>query len=262
MSIHIADLTPAEGERHLGFGGTRSGKSALEEWMMREVAYSRPWCMQLLIDSKPRFRAETERGAFGRGRRSAAWRYEHWQSGPTVPNSVVCDIWDDKPFANLWKTPGEIVILQGEENSDYQRILKLVREFAAAQIRQRERRVIVDELLDFYQRNSWGIDPKNDVFYRIARAGGERSIGFEGWAHQIAGVPPLLIKMASRVTVFHLRHDGDMMKLRQFGIKDLESPSGNYVFRQWSVLPGGTVSDPVTGRANYPDSYLRQLSKT
>lgn len=114
----------------------------------------------------------------------------------------------------------------------------------------------------FYQRNSWGIDPKNDTFYRIARAGGERNIGLDMGAHQVSGVPPLILKMLSRATLFHLRTDADMKYLQAIGIKDAESPDGNYVFKQYTVEPGGTVSNAVTGTLELPDSYLAQLSAT
>jgi hypothetical protein len=114
----------------------------------------------------------------------------------------------------------------------------------------------------FYQRNTWGIDPKNDVFYRVARAGGERNIGLDIGAHQVYGVPPLILKMLSRVTLFHLRTDKDMRYLQDIGIRDAESPEGNYVFRQYQVQPGGTVSSAVTGTLDLPEFYLSQLSTT
>lgn len=146
---HISDLTPGPGERHAVFGGTRAGKSALMEWGMRTVQLERPNAMQILVDSKPRFRAEKERGPLRRGRRNAAYRYESWASGPTVPNSVVADIWDEHPFRNLWNEPGEIVIVQSGDAADWKRILTLLNGFTQAHIKGRERRMIVDECLDF-----------------------------------------------------------------------------------------------------------------
>jgi hypothetical protein len=143
-------------------------------------------------------------------------------------------------------------------------MLHLLKAFTAAQIKDRERRIVVDECLDFYGRNTFGIaGHKNDVFYRAARAGGERSIGLELGAHRVHGLPPLILNMLSRVTLFHLSDDSDLRHLRQsVGIKDAESPSGDFVFRQWVVRPGGELSKPFTGKATYPESYLKQLSST
>lgn len=53
-----------------------------------------------------------------------------------------------------------------------------------------------------------------------------------------------------------------MMYLRDIGIKDAESPQGNFVFKQWTKERGGAMSQPVTGRFTYPQWYLDQLSET
>jgi len=218
--------------------------------------------MQIIVDSKPRYRAETERGMFRKGRRSAAHRYEHWARGPTVPGSVVVDIWDEKPFADIWSRPGEIAIMQGDDTRDWRRMLYLLEAFCKAQIKGRERLVRVDETLDFYQRNTLGIDSKRDVFYRLARAGGERNIGIMLGAHRVFGIPPLILLQLTRVTLFHLASDGDMKYLHQIGVKDAESPEGDFVFRHWTKTPGGKLSEPFTGRVDYPQSYLDQLAPT
>lgn len=260
---HIAELTPGKGERALTFGGTRSGKSALSDMTLMHVQHVRPHALQVLVDTKPRYRAEMERGPFRRGRRSAAYRYESWEAGPTIPNSVAVDIWDEKPFQGLWKDhPGEVAIMQGAEFEDWRRMLALLRGFVNANIKGVERRIIVDEVLDFYQRNTFSIDNRNDVFYRAARAGGEKGIGLELNSQRVHGLPPLILNMATIVNLFHLRTDSDMKYLREIGIRDAESPKGNYVFRQYRIEPGGTVSKPFTGRLSLPGWYMSQLADT
>jgi hypothetical protein len=135
--------------------------------------------------------------------------------------------------------------------------------FVKAQWKNRERRIIFDETLDFYARNGYSIDGKNDALYLAARAGGERGIGSEFGAHRVYGIPHLVLMQLSRVNLFHLVSDGDMRHLHQtVGIKDAESPNGDFIFRQWTKRPGGTLSEPVTARATYPKSYLAQLSAT
>lgn len=228
---------------------------------MRTISEDRPDAMQLLIDTKPRFRAETERMPFNpRGRRNAAWRYKGWAKGPVVPNSVVVDFDASHPFRGMWSKPGETVILQSGDTRDWRRMLILLTAFVKANVADRERRLIVDEVLDFYQRNTFGIDMKHDVFYRTARAGGERGIGLSLGAHRVHGLPPLVIGQMSSVVLFHLGNDSDMRYLRDYGIKDEISPEGDYVFRHYKVRPGGAISEPVIGRCNYPQSYLDQLA--
>jgi hypothetical protein len=228
---------------------------------MRTVAEERPSAMQMLVDTKPRFRAETERAWWNPNKRqSAAWRYKAWAKGPVVPNSVVADMDSPHPFRGMWKEPGEIVILQGGDAREWRRMLLLLTGFVGAQIGDRERRLVVDEALDFYQRNTFGIDMRHDVFYRMARAGGERGIGIELGAHRVHGLPPLLIGQMSRITLYHLGNDQDMKYLRDYGIVDPASPPGDFVFKQYTKRPGGAISDPVIGRCVYPSSYLNQLA--
>jgi hypothetical protein len=266
MAVHIQQLIPEPGERVITLGRSRAGKSSLMDFEIREIQETRPRCMQILIDTKPRFRAEKLRGPISyRNRRDASKLYKSWARGPVVPNSVVVPIWDDHPFRGLWNSdnPNEIAIMQSGDAKDWIRMLHLLTAFANAQIRDRERRIVIDETLDFYNRNTWGIGGHNDPIYRVARAGGERAIGLELGAHRVHGLPPLVLNMLSRVNLFHLASDNDLRHLRDsVGIKDAESPKGNYVFRQWVVQPGGTLSEPFTGRVTYPQSYLDQLSST
>jgi hypothetical protein len=146
---HISELTPEPGERAATFGGTRAGKSAFQEWSLRTVQEERPSAMQILVDTKPRFRAETVKGLRPTWRKDASKLYESWTSGPTIPNSVAIDLWSEKPFKGTFEKPGEIVILQSGEESDWKRMLQLLDGFVKANIKGRERRLIFDECLDF-----------------------------------------------------------------------------------------------------------------
>jgi hypothetical protein len=261
--MHIKEITPERGERHLIAGTTGSGKSAFQEWETVTVSDLRPTAMQLLIDTKPRYRAETEKIPYeptGKKRRNAAWRYKSWGKTPVLPNSVVVDFSSPHPFRGLWTRPGEIAVLQSGDSQDWRRMLFLLTGFVRANIKDRERRLVVDEILDFYQRNTFGIDMKHDVFYRTARAGRERGIGMSLGAQRLRGLPPLIIAMLSRLTLFHLAIDSDMQYLRELGINDPNSPAGNFIFRQYVKQPGGTISEPIIGRCNYPQSYLDQLA--
>lgn len=263
------ELCAQEGERSIVYGGTRTGKSSYMDWDMRHCQEQRPGAMQLVADTKPRFRAETI--TYGPGNK---WRknaekeriYASWDRGPIVPNSVLVDMWSDHPFRGLWNAkdhPGEIAIMQGSEPEEWRRMTTLMHHFVAREIKGRERRLVVDEGLDFYQRNTLGIDAKKDPILRTARAGGERNIGLLLGAHRPHGIPPLLNTLSSRVTLFHLRLERDMRYLYEMGIPESEtSPDGDYVFQQYTVAPGGTIAGPTVARFGYPRSYLDQLAAT
>jgi hypothetical protein len=260
---NFPQLIPQPGERSLTFGGTRAGKSALDEARIGTIQVQRPTCMIIIVDTKPRFRAETKQGLLPANRKDASDLYETWVKGPVVPNSVVMQMRKDQPFQGLFRRPGEVVIMQSGDADDWRHMLVLLDAFVRAQIKDRERIIYVDEALDFYQRNSWGITPTRDVFYRTARAGGERNIGLMLGAHQVSGIPPLILKMANRFTLFHLRDERDMKRLWEIGIPQTEaSPDGNYVFKQFYVEPGGTIGAPITAKLDLPEAYLSQLAET
>lgn len=255
------DLVPGPGERHGIFGTTRAGKSSHQDMETRAISEQRPECMQLLFDTKPRYRAETERMPLNpRGRRSAAWRYTDWAKGPVLPNSVVADMYSDHPFRGLWTKPGEIVIVQSGDVQDWLRMLHLSMAFVKAHVGQRERRLIADEIMDMYGRSTMSIRNRDDVFYLAARSGGERNIGIGFGAQRVKGVPILLRNTMSRCTLYYLDLDMDVHELHANGIRDAECPPGDYAFKQWRKQPGGKFSDPVYGRLEYPESYLNQLA--
>jgi hypothetical protein len=233
--MNLEQLVPDEGERTVTVGGSRAGKSAHLEWTMRTVADLRPSSMNILVDTKPRYRAETMPHPLSpRHRVSAAKLYKNWRAGPTVPNSVRMNIWSEKPFAGLFNEPGEIVIMQGDTMADWKRMLVILDHFVKVHQKDRE-------------RNMWV----------------ERGIGTHLGLHRLKGTPPIILAQITRCTLFHLVNDSDMSYLRDsIGIKDAVSPEGDYIFRQWTRKPGGAVSEPVTGILNLPDSYLRQLSRT
>lgn len=257
----LDDLVTQPGEGHALYGTTRSGKSCHLDWNMRCIQDTRPDCMQALVDTKPRFRAETERMPLNpRGRMSAAWRYEHWRKGPVLPGSVLVDIWADHPFRGLWTKPGEIAIMQSGDSQDWRRILQLLSQFVRAHIKDRERHVSVDEVLDFYGRTTHSIDNRHDVFYLIARSGGERLIGETLGSQRVYGLPILIRNMMRRVTLYQLSEEKDINYLSANGIRDAKAPNAAHVFRQWVKEPGGMFGQPFTGKLTLPDEYLDQLA--
>lgn len=260
-------LVQDPGERHLIIGSSRCGKSSLEDMSMRHIQASRPECMQLVADTKPRFRAETiAYGPRGMYRRSAEKLYRGWAKGPIVPNSVAVDLNADHPFRGLWdlkRRPGEIVIMQSNDPLQWKRMLELMKAFTMKQT-PRERLLIVDEGMDFYQRNSLGIDARNDVILQAARAGGERAIGLMFCAHRPFGIPPLLVTLTSRLSLFHMRFERDMAYLYGMGVpENTRPPGGNYEFDQYVIQPGGQIGmNDKPFRLTLPDWYLDQLSDT
>jgi len=264
--MEFSDLVQGPGERHIIYGGTRTGKSSFMDWSIRHIQETRPDAMILIADTKPRFRASVQAHGFqNRMRKDANPLYKGWAKGPLLPNSVVVNMNSQHPFRGLWdveKHPGEAAIMQSDDPAHWRTMVGLMSHFTAKKT-SRERLLVIDEGMDFYLRNTLGIDSRNDVILRAARAGGERNIGLMFGAHRPHGIPPLLNTLSSRVSLFYLRYGRDMKYLWEMGVpEDESSPAGDYIFKQYTIKPGGIVSEPVKARLNLPDSYLKQLSAT
>ena len=260
MAAHDIVL-PGQAERHGIIGTTRTGKSCHLDWEMRGRQEARPDDMQLLVDTKPRFRAEVERGWTGpKSRQNAAWRYQDWAKGPVLPNSVLVPLWDDHPFRGLWQRPGEIAVMQSGDPADWVRMLTLMKRFTRAHIGGRTRHVTVDEILDFYGRTTHSIQSKNDVFYEIARSGGERMIGETLGAQRVHAIPIMIRNSLSRLTLYQTSEAKEVGYLSANGIPDARPPAERFVFYQWQKEPGGKFGKPFKGTLELPEEYLAQLS--
>jgi energy-coupling factor transporter ATP-binding protein EcfA2 len=176
----LAELAPQKGKRALIIGGTRSGKSTLMDHFMRHAVETRPNCQILLLDTKPRFRAEVERcGPQNRIVRDAKKHYVDWEPGPTIPGSYRVDIHSTEPLQRYWRNddPCRVAIAQTEEDSERPRLLEIANNWYKLRAKSADRILAVDELLDFYHRNSLSVNPRNDAPLKVSRAGGERGFG-------------------------------------------------------------------------------------
>lgn len=262
--MNLSEITPKKGERALILGGSRSGKSTLLDHLMGQIVKERPNAQLLLLDSKPRFRAEIER--FGPGNRmvrDAFRHYKDWEKGPTVPGSYKLDL--DEPNLNKYwtnKDPCRVVIAQTDDSNRRARLLQIGNEWYEKRQPQADRVFVVDELLDFYYGNGVCIS-RDNVPLRVNRAGGERGIGSLYGAQRPRGIPAQITEELSTLYLFHLRFKDDMKFLWENGIpRDVMPPDDLYAFRMLKIEPGGQVKDYGLHRLKPSDAYLAQLSDT
>jgi energy-coupling factor transporter ATP-binding protein EcfA2 len=180
MPLNLNDIAPKKGERALIIGGTRSGKSTLMDWFMRHIVETRPNVQILLLDSKPRFQAEVERfGPQNRFGRESQYYYKDWETGPVIPGSVRVDIHREKPLERFWRQDDKcrIAVAQTELATERARLLEIADGWYQVRSKKADRVLAIDELLDYYHRNSLSISPRHDVPLKVVRAGGERGFG-------------------------------------------------------------------------------------
>lgn len=179
----LGEIAPHKADRALIIGGTRSGKSTLMDWFMRYMMKERPNVQILLLDSKPRFRAEIERfGPGNRFGRLADKRYADWESGPVIPHSCRIDIDSPNPLEGYWPKDGRykpfrVAIAQTEDPARRRRLLEIADNWYAVRSRGADRVLAIDELLDYYHRNTISVHSSRDVPLKVVRAGGERGFG-------------------------------------------------------------------------------------
>lgn len=264
------DIAPKKAERALILGGTRSGKSCLEDMIMRHSIKERPQIRILLLDTKPRFRTELER--FGPGNRffrSTESDYADWEAGPVIPGSIRVNLESDIPLKNFWKSDDKcrVAVLQTEDPALRPKLLEIAdKHFFQPHVKGADRMLVCDELLDLYHRNSLSLSYKYDTPLKVVRAGGER--GFSGLygAQRPKGIPPQITDELSILYLFYLRYEDDVKYLWQMGIpRDVTPPreeEGDYAFKVIRIRPGGRVQYQGAYRLKMPDWYMSQLSET
>ena len=264
MTLNLDDIAPGKAQRGLIIGGSRSGKSTLVDMLIRHAVITRPSIRALVLDSKPRFRAEIQRN--GKLVRDAEKNYRDWAKGPVIPGSYRFDI-DAEPvsFKPYWKDddPCRVVLAQTDDEIKRPRLLHIANEFYQAKWRDADRLLVVDELLDFYHGNAVSISPRENAPVKVNRAGGERGIGGLYGAQRPKGIHPQIVEELSILYLFHIRFQKDMNYLYEHGIPtDIVPPEENYVFEVVKIQPGGKAERVGKFRLALEQWYTSQLSAT
>lgn len=231
-AVLLDRISLREKERGLVIGGTGSGKSTLADqlgldWDRR---YRHRGGRRLIVDSKPRYRAEWQ--ATGR---DAARRYRSWGHGNPVPGSVVVDRPEDLDL--VWKLGYRVAIVQRADDEPetvaIARMIATVRRFLAQSKSTRPQLCQVDETLDFFHANG---APRggDDVLARIARAGRERGCALLAGSQRTRGIPATLMSELSKLYAFRLDYVADAKRFQEMGAPPFPNPVQAHTFRYWT----------------------------
>lgn len=213
-------------ERAFCVGGVGTGKSELSERLARLFCahYARLGARRLIVDSKPRFRAEyTAQGT------SAKRRYRKWSHGQYIPGSVVAD---DPRDLGLAFDQSNTVIVQGQGAKDIPRLVSSVEWFLEHSRHSRPQLVQIDETMDFYHQNGSPIGG-NDAIVRTARAGRERGTSGLYCAQRTRGIPVTLMEEMDRLYALRIDAKGDAKRLQEMGAPEFALPSEKQQFMYW-----------------------------
>lgn len=217
-------------ERGLIVGGTGCGKSTLAEFLIPQFASEYPKSRILVVDSKPRFRAEWLSTGM-----SAKKKYAHWDHGAKLQNSMLLDRGanPDDVLNNAWRH-GRIALAQTESSSEIPWSVAVISAFLGQARASRPQLVYVDEGLDFFHSNS-AARGGNDALLRVARAGRERGCGLLLSTQRPPGIPVQIRSELTKLYLFRLDYSEDVKSLGEMGypFRDNPSPDEDRIFRFW-----------------------------
>jgi hypothetical protein len=265
--LRLRDIAVGRGERSLLVGGTRAGKSTLGDHQVRTFADSWASARVLILDSKPRYRAETT--PLGT---SAQRHYRKWGHGPVIPGSVRVDIHADNPFRRgIFTSERRIAIAQVDTDAkaDLGALLHCARKFFNQSRAGRAQMVYADEFMDYFHSNGSPVD-NDDIMLRIIRSGGERDVASLNATQRSRGIPMQAIEEIDSLALFKVNYRKDFTHLAEHGIPDtLAIPTVKHEFTYWrrDDVPGRgrRLTIPPEGlrlRLEVPRTYLDELGRT
>lgn len=259
----LADIAPKRAERVVVTGGTRSGKSCLTDFIMRYLMSAFLTMEIILLDTKPRFRAE--KTTYGR---SAEGHYASWRKGPLVPHSVRIDLDSSHPMRRAFRNDTRVAILQssrpgGSTVAERLRILDIAYTWWSNRDNGNPRFIIADEGMHFYRKNGYSIETKQNLFMEIAQTGGELDTGMIFETQLLRSIDSMILDHLSRLYLYYLRDSRDIKRLFEIGVpKDYQQPEDDYFFHMIEARPGGRLRTRENLQLELPDWYLAQLPPT
>lgn len=208
-------------------GGVDTGKSTLMDYLGNEFVrrYRPSGARRLILDSKPRYRAEhSVRGI------SAKRRYSNWSHGNAIPGSIVVD--DPADLGLAWDNGAETVIVQGESSKDIPRLVDAAGEFLRSSRANRPQLLQVDETLDFFHSNG-APRGSDDAIIRAPRAGRERGTACLYGAQRTKGMPPTVMEEMTRLYCLRIDYKADAKRLQEMGAPPFVLPTEPRQFMYW-----------------------------
>jgi len=217
-----------ERERALLLGGTGTGKTTLEEMLISDF-YNRYLSSRILIlDSKPRFRAE-----FLTNGVTAKRLFRHWKPGPTIPGSVL--IRRASQLSDAWRLGARIVVAQCELQEERKYLVECAEEFFKSARHSRPQLLCVDETADFFHMNGSPISGSSDALIRVSRAGRERGTAGLYCTQRAKSIPTSIIEEMTLLYLFLLDSKRDLDRCIEMGAPEwIEPPENKLEFKLWS----------------------------
>lgn len=238
--ISFDEISLHERERGFLLGGTGSGKTTLEEMLIASFFNKYKTSRILVLDSKPRFRAE-----FFTNGMSAKKVFKHWKPSETIPGSVLIRTADQ--LDDAWRLGARIVIAQCETQVERVRLVQCAEKFFNEARHTRPQLLCVDETADFFHMNGAPIAGSSDALVRVARSGRERGTAALYCTQRSRSIPSSIIEELTQLYLFVLDGKSDLKRCVEMGAPEwIEPPEEKYEFVLWSKRDRKNVYGPFT----------------
>lgn len=239
--MDLTKIALRQRERGCVIGGVGTGKSTLLEALLVDYHQRYQTGRILILDSKPRFKAEFEADGWRTKR-----RYKRWDHGAYVPGSVL--VTDVADMDAAWSTDCRIVIAQATNIRDIPMLVECSEAFFDQSRAGRPQLLAVDETSDFFRTNTARVGA-SDSLLRTARAGRERGLGGIFGMQRTKGVPPQLLEEMTRLYLFRVDYTTDVNRLTEMGapktvVRDM--PRVKHRFMYWSKDDYNKLYGPYT----------------
>lgn len=224
-------MTPSQDGRTMVLGRTGSGKSTLQDNLLLRYLALYKTAKVLIIDSKPRFKAEWSVSG-----NTAARHYRKWRRGNFLPGSYRIDNNGKQSIKGqldtVWRKGGRVAIAQTRPGdvADLAWLELVARVFYGSYSDKTPRLIMIDELADFFEVRKVG-----GIFHQAARSGRELGVAMLAGSQRPSYIPTVVMTESDRLYLFNLDYTEDMKKVHQMGVpKDVQPPSVDHSFFYWN----------------------------
>jgi hypothetical protein len=240
--LPISALSLRRGERGFVLGGSRTGKTTLADRLGREFLnrYRASNARRLILDTKPRYRAQWEVSGV-----SAAHRYRHWDHGQMIADSVA--ISNPADLERAFKM-ASTVIVQGPGGTKPSAVTcaACAAAFHAKARAKRPQLLQVDEVRDHYHQNGAPLGG-TDAVAMCVTSGGELGESTLICSQRTKGIPPSVMEELNKLWLFRIDYQLDAKRLQEMGAPPtLRAPRVPWVFKYWTKEAYDQVWGPYT----------------
>ena len=231
--MDLSSIALRRATRGLVVGKTGSGKTTLEQALIRDWLHHQPQPRILVLDSKPCLMAEWE--LHSRMSTKMSRRYAQWDHGTFMPDAVVLPGRNPEAELKAAFKRYPVAIAQAKRPTERAWLLDYLEAFYATARARYSQLAVIDELSHFFGSNAaYG---KNDPVTGIFTSGRELGMGILACTQRPLGVPGPALTEVSQFYLFRVQRARDWKHLQADGIplEVLPPPPGTHEFTYYDA---------------------------